>query len=166
MVAYVSMAFGNPYGDAWNIDEVLQACDLIAECGVMADLAGGYRWSGHRRADRRGAFAGDRRNSRTLKSECICMRGQRKRRNGFALHFKPVADDSTRRSAALAVVRLRRMCWSAIFPPKILMAELRECGASLPAFGSLDALIAASNEISSRFGSVVCNEELAIAGEE
>jgi hydroxymethylglutaryl-CoA lyase len=31
VVAYVSMAFGNPYGDQWSIDEVLQACDLIAE---------------------------------------------------------------------------------------------------------------------------------------
>ena len=27
VVAYVSMAFGNPYGEAWSIDEVLQACD-------------------------------------------------------------------------------------------------------------------------------------------
>src|SRR4051812_8504692 len=34
LVAYVSMAFGNPYGDEWSIDEVLQACDLIAECGI------------------------------------------------------------------------------------------------------------------------------------
>ncbi len=44
VVAYVSMAFGNPYGDAWSIDEVLQACDLIAECGVteisLADTVG------------------------------------------------------------------------------------------------------------------------------
>ena len=44
MVAYVSMAFGNPYGDAWSIDEVLQACDLIADCGVtqisLADTVG------------------------------------------------------------------------------------------------------------------------------
>ena len=35
VVAYVSMAFGNPYGEAWSLDEVLQACDLIAECGIL-----------------------------------------------------------------------------------------------------------------------------------
>jgi hydroxymethylglutaryl-CoA lyase len=26
VVAYVSMAFGNPYGDAWSIAEVARAC--------------------------------------------------------------------------------------------------------------------------------------------
>ncbi len=35
VVAYISMAFGNPYGDAWDIDEVVTACDLLAESGVM-----------------------------------------------------------------------------------------------------------------------------------
>ncbi len=38
------MAFGNPYGETWNVDEVLHACDLIAECGVteisLADTVG------------------------------------------------------------------------------------------------------------------------------
>ena len=44
VVAYLSMAFGNPYGDAWSVNEVLQACDLIADCGVteisLADTVG------------------------------------------------------------------------------------------------------------------------------
>jgi hydroxymethylglutaryl-CoA lyase len=44
VVAYISMAFGNPYGDLWSLDEVLQACDLIAECRVteisLADTVG------------------------------------------------------------------------------------------------------------------------------
>ena len=31
VVAYISMAFGNPYGDAWSIDEVAAACDLLAD---------------------------------------------------------------------------------------------------------------------------------------
>jgi hydroxymethylglutaryl-CoA lyase len=34
VVAYVSMAFGNPYGDAWDIDEVVAACDLLVDSGV------------------------------------------------------------------------------------------------------------------------------------
>src|ERR1700759_24977 len=27
LVVYVSMAFGNPYGDLWNVDEVIEAVD-------------------------------------------------------------------------------------------------------------------------------------------
>ncbi len=44
VVAYVSMAFGNPYGDAWSIEEVVNACDLLADSGVtqisLADTVG------------------------------------------------------------------------------------------------------------------------------
>ncbi len=44
MVAYVSMAFGNPYGDPWNEDEVVAACDLLADSGIeqisLADTIG------------------------------------------------------------------------------------------------------------------------------
>lgn len=39
-VVYISMAFGNPYGDAWSIDEVLDAIDLLeAEGLTMISLA-------------------------------------------------------------------------------------------------------------------------------
>jgi hydroxymethylglutaryl-CoA lyase len=44
MVAYVSMAFGNPYGDPWNEDAVAEAARAIAEIGVesvsLADTIG------------------------------------------------------------------------------------------------------------------------------
>ena len=44
VVAYISMAFGNPYGDEWSIDEVIDAFDLLVDCGVsqmtLADTAG------------------------------------------------------------------------------------------------------------------------------
>jgi hydroxymethylglutaryl-CoA lyase len=44
VVAYISMAFGNPYGDPWSIDEVVDACDLLIESGVreisLADTVG------------------------------------------------------------------------------------------------------------------------------
>jgi hydroxymethylglutaryl-CoA lyase len=36
LIAYISMAFGNPYGDAWSIDEVLAACELLVESGAKA----------------------------------------------------------------------------------------------------------------------------------
>src|SRR5260370_2440864 len=31
---YISMAFGNPYGDLWNAEEVIEAVGLIADLGV------------------------------------------------------------------------------------------------------------------------------------
>jgi hydroxymethylglutaryl-CoA lyase len=43
-VAYISMAFGNPYGDQWNVGEVIDAVDLLESCGVrmisLADTVG------------------------------------------------------------------------------------------------------------------------------
>jgi hydroxymethylglutaryl-CoA lyase len=44
IVVYISMAFGNPYGDPWSIDEVVAACDLLADSGIetisLADTVG------------------------------------------------------------------------------------------------------------------------------
>src|SRR5580698_2975939 len=31
VVAYISMAFGNPYGDLWNSEEVVAACELLMD---------------------------------------------------------------------------------------------------------------------------------------
>jgi hydroxymethylglutaryl-CoA lyase len=39
-VAYISMAFGNPYGDQWNVSEVIDAIDLLESYGIhMVSLA-------------------------------------------------------------------------------------------------------------------------------
>jgi hydroxymethylglutaryl-CoA lyase len=35
-VVYISMAFGNPYGDQWNIGEVVDAVDLLESSGIRA----------------------------------------------------------------------------------------------------------------------------------
>jgi len=44
VVVYISMAFGNPYGDLWNVQEVLEAVDLLAEMRIdqvsLADTVG------------------------------------------------------------------------------------------------------------------------------
>lgn len=44
VVAYISMAFGNPYGDPWSADEVVAACDLLMDSGIrqisLADTVG------------------------------------------------------------------------------------------------------------------------------
>ncbi|HEY7095870.1 MAG TPA: hydroxymethylglutaryl-CoA lyase [Terriglobales bacterium] len=36
VVVYISMAFGNPYRDAWNIDEVVDAVDLLESSNIKA----------------------------------------------------------------------------------------------------------------------------------
>lgn len=36
MVVYISMAFGNPYGDPWSHDELEEAVNLVADTGVNA----------------------------------------------------------------------------------------------------------------------------------
>jgi hydroxymethylglutaryl-CoA lyase len=45
VVAYISMAFGNPYGDLWNVEEVVEAVGLIADLDIrqvsLADTVGG-----------------------------------------------------------------------------------------------------------------------------
>jgi hydroxymethylglutaryl-CoA lyase len=35
VVAYISMAFGNPYSDPWSVEEVVAACDLLTDSGIM-----------------------------------------------------------------------------------------------------------------------------------
>ena len=44
VVAYISMAFGNPYGEHWDIEEIVAACDLLVDSGVrqisLADTVG------------------------------------------------------------------------------------------------------------------------------
>ncbi len=40
VVAYISMAFGNPYGDQWSVQEVVDAVDVLESSGVrMISLA-------------------------------------------------------------------------------------------------------------------------------
>jgi hydroxymethylglutaryl-CoA lyase len=36
VVVYISMAFGNPYGDAWSAEEVVEAVGLIADMDIRA----------------------------------------------------------------------------------------------------------------------------------
>jgi hydroxymethylglutaryl-CoA lyase len=154
VVAYVSMAFGNPYGEAWSIDEVLQACDLLAECGVteisLADTVG---------------LASSEQIEEVL-SAVIGQFGDLE--IGVHLHARPSEAAERIRVAFQAGCRRFDAAIGGLggcpfaqdvlvgnIPTEVVLAELRRCGASLPAIGSLDTLIGASHDISSRFGSAV-----------
>jgi hydroxymethylglutaryl-CoA lyase len=154
VVAYVSMAFGNPYGEVWSIDEVLQAGDLIAECGVeqisLADTVGL-------------ATPGQ---IEEVVSAVIKQFSHIE--VGVHLHARPADAASRIRSAFDAGCRRFDAAIGGLggcpfaqdvlvgnIPTEILLTELKQCGANIPALKSFDSLIQAGNEISSRFGLTV-----------
>jgi hydroxymethylglutaryl-CoA lyase len=110
VVAYLSMAFGNPYGDAWSINKAADACGLLIDCGVgqisLADTVG---------------LAAPDRIAETVSAVFAAHRNieigvHLHARRGHAAHpiraaLMPVAGASIRRWAALAAARLRRTHW-------------------------------------------------------
>jgi hydroxymethylglutaryl-CoA lyase len=154
VVAYVSMAFGNPYGDAWNIDEVLQACDLLVDCGVtaisLADTVG--LATPGQIADVLSAVVGEF-NGLEI---------------GVHLHARPAEAAERVRAAFQAGCRRFDAAIGGLggcpfaqdvlvgnIPTEIVLAELRRCRASLPEFRALDMLTAASLDIARLYGSAV-----------
>ncbi len=154
VVAYVSMAFGNPYGDAWSIEEVIDACDLLVDCGVsqisLADTAG---------------FATPR-----LVADLFADVKAVHDRVEIGLHLHTRAETVAGLVEAAYGAGCRRFD-SAIgglggcpfaqdelltnLPTEILVAELLRLGAELPILQPLESLVAASREIERRFGARV-----------
>jgi hydroxymethylglutaryl-CoA lyase len=154
VVAYVSMAFGNPYGEAWSIDEVLQACDLIADCGVteisLADTVG---------------LAAPQQIADVL-SAVIDQFGDLE--IGVHLHARPAEAAERVRAAFRAGCRRFDAAIGGLggcpfaqdvlvgnIPTEAVLAELRSIGADLPTIGSLDTLLRTSHDIANRFGLAV-----------
>jgi len=112
--AYISMAFGNPYGDPWSVDEVVAACDLLTDSGItqisLADTVG--LSTPQQVADVVSAALGaiDTRS----RSVFICMRALTMLRQKLRQPGMPVAGASTWPSADSAVVRLLRTRSSAM----------------------------------------------------
>jgi hydroxymethylglutaryl-CoA lyase len=154
VVAYVSMAFGNPYGDQWSIDEVLQACDLIVECSIgqisLADTVG---------------LATPDQIAEVLSAVVEQYDGVE---IGAHLHARPTEAAERVRAAFEAGCRRFDSAIGGLggcpfaqdvlignIPTEVLLAELRRCGATLPELKDINDLIAANNEIANRFGALV-----------
>jgi Isopropylmalate/homocitrate/citramalate synthases len=154
VVAYISMAFGNPYGDAWSIDEVVDACDLLVDSGVtqisLADTVGvatpkliadvvsdvkavhdGIEVGVHLHARYEGA--------RELVRAAYNAGCRRFDAAMGGLGGCPFAQD-------VLVGNL---------PTEMVLEELRALGAELPQFSPLDSLQAASAEIARKYGAKV-----------
>lgn len=154
VVVYISMAFGNPYGDPWSVDEVIAACDLIADMNVeqisLADTVGLAT------AEQVSTLASA---VRTATPEAIEI--------GAHLHTR--ADDAAAKVAAAYGAGIRRFDMAigglggcpfaqdvmvGNLPTEIAVAELTRLGAKLPQLAPLDTLLAASHEIEKKYGAV------------
>ena len=153
LVAYLSMAFGNPYGDAWSLEEVVNACDLLADSGVqqisLADTVG---------------LATPAQIDATL-DRVLTIHDTIE--IGVHLHARP--DQAAERIRAAYRAGCRRFdaaigglggCPFAQdllvgnIPTEVLIGVLQEEGARLPELASLDGLIRANAEIALRFGAM------------
>ena len=151
LVAYISMAFGNPYGDVWSIDEVVDACDLLADNGVthisLADTVG----------------AATPKLVKDLVSDVMAVHNGIE--IGVHLHARPDTAEALIRAAYQAGCRRFDSAIGGLggcpfaqdalvgnLPTELLIETLKDLGADLPDMRPLDGLIAATAEISRRYG--------------
>ena len=151
VVAYISMAFGNPYGDVWNIDEITAACDLLAESGVrqisLADTVGLATPE---------LVSGIFSTVRSVINTEIEL--------GVHLHARPEDAAAKIRSAYLAGCRRFDTAIGGIggcpfaqdalvgnIATETAMTELTRLGAELPKIAPLDGLIASTREVAKRY---------------
>jgi hydroxymethylglutaryl-CoA lyase len=154
LVAYISMAFGNPYDDAWDIDEVVSAVDLLVDAGVLQVSL----------ADTVGLAS-----PALISGVMGCVLGVHEGLEvGVHLHARP--EDAAAKVRAAYEAGCRRFD-SAIaglggcpfaqdalvgnLPTEVLLATLKELGAELPELEPLDRLIVMSEEIGKRYGTAV-----------
>jgi hydroxymethylglutaryl-CoA lyase len=146
VIGYLSMAFGNPYGDPWSIAEVLRACEQVKHLGVQAVSL----------ADTVGLAPPDR-ISETLSSVLAANAGNEigvhlhARRNEAALRIQAAFDAGVRRfDAALGGLGGCPFAQDDLvgnIPTEVLIATLAQCGADVPALGPLDEIIRTGAEI-------------------
>ena len=155
VVAYISMAFGNPYGDPWGAEEVVAACDLLADSGItqisLADTVG--MASADQVADTVGAVL-----------ESVNDRIE----VGVHLHAAP-ADVAAKIRAAYRVGCRRfdmaiggyggcPFAQDALvgnIATELAIAELKRLGADLPPLASLDGLRSAAGEMERKYGPAI-----------
>jgi len=155
LVLYVSMAFGNPYGDAWSVAMVADACAQLIGCGIsqisLADTVG---------------LATPSRIAETLAPVLAAHDGVE---IGAHLHARP--QDATAKIRAAYHAGCRRFdaaigglggcpfAQDALvgnLATETLLAVLKELGPESPRLGPLDELIQATAQIAQSFGAAAC----------
>ena len=155
MVTYISMAFGNPYGDPWSVDEVVAACDLLADSGItqisLADTVG---------------LAGPAQVAELVTAVLGAVDPAVE--IGAHLHARPAEAAEKVAAAYRAGCRRFDMAIGGLggcpfaqdtmvgnIPTEIALAELLRLGATLPTLQPLEALRAAAAEIERRCAAAV-----------
>ena len=153
LTAYVSMAFGNPYGEAWDEDEVVAACDLLADSGVdvisLADTVG---------------VATPRQIENIVSAALAAVDNVE---IGVHLHATPENAAAKIKAAYNAGCRRFDSALAGLggcpfaqdalvgnIPTELLLQTLQQAGATLPEFLPLDELIAASQSIAKKYGAL------------
>ena len=156
-VVYISMAFGNPYGDLWTVDEVVEAVGLLEAEDIhtisLADTVG----------------VAPPEKIREVVSAVMAKYGYLE--IGVHLHSRP--DEAAAKVLSAYDAGCRRFD-SAIgglggcpfaqddlvgnIPTETVIEALRGGGAQLPALKPLDALLRASAEIGNRYKSLSAAE--------
>jgi hydroxymethylglutaryl-CoA lyase len=151
VVAYLAMAFGNPFGDVWDIDEVVSAVDLLVDSGVaqvvLADTAGVA-------------------SAAQVRDVVACVLGVH---DGLevGVHLHTRAEDAAAKVRAAFEAGCRRFDATiggvgavemagdvtvGNLATEVLLATLKEMGAELPEIEPLDRLVLSSRELEKRFG--------------
>ena len=150
VVVYVSMAFGNPYDDPWDAEEVVNAVDVLESSGIkMISLA-----------DTVGLASAEQ--IRNLVSAVMDQYGYLE--IGAHLHSRPeqaaekalaAYDAGCRRfDSAIAGLGGCPFAQDALvgnIPTETLLEALKQGDAQLPPLKALDALLRASTEIGARY---------------
>ena len=153
VVAYISMAFGNPYGDDWSVEEVIAACDLLADMGIgqisLADTVGLAT------------------PAQTAQLVSAVFSSQSEPEIGVHLHARPEDVAAKVGAAYRAGCRRFDMALGGLggcpfaqdalvgnIATELAIAELERLGAELPPLQPLDGLLAASHGIAEKFGPV------------
>ncbi|MGA8631104.1 MAG: hydroxymethylglutaryl-CoA lyase [Terracidiphilus sp.] len=146
LVAYVSMAFGNPYNDPWNTRAAVAACRQLANLGVLAiSLADTVGLAPPKRIAETVAAV--------IASHPIMEIGVHlhARRADAPSRIRAAFESGSRRfDAAIGGLGGCPFAQDALvgnIPTEVLLATLQECGAEISPLGSLDGLIKASAEI-------------------
>jgi len=151
VVVYISMAFGNPYGDSWDREEVINAVDILESSGIkMISLA-----------DTVGAATAEQ--VRALVSPVLDKFGYLE--IGVHLHSRPeqagdkilaAYDAGCRRFdsviGGLGGCPFAQDALVGNIPTEAVLDALKQRDAQLPPLRSLDALLRASAEIGARYG--------------
>jgi len=150
VLVYISMAFGNPYGDDWNVQEVVNAVDMLESSGIRTISL----------ADTVGLAEPDQ--IRELVTAVLAKYGYL----GIGVHLHSRADQAAEKVVAAYEVGCRRFD-SALgglggcpfaqdalvgnIPTEKVVEALRLRGANLPPLKPLDTLLRITTEMGARY---------------